>query len=1368
MKLKCRFIDRIGTPGVTEYHERADLEEILSGSESLVYIDLERAHTDPLIIPDGNVEITVVSVPQDRKSRNIPFIGMFYYIGHYVDKAIKSLYSVDIPEYNMSYGDTAKSIRGSGNSLRADGRVPVVLGNVLVAPDWCGIPYSSYDGDDQYFHQLFCFGYNNMTLFDLKIGANRIENYDDLSYANDFTYYPSLISETNITVKLDYNDSQTYTTPDKTYQINVGLAFYSGLRQYTDNGGTTEFSVQFQIRYKLTSSSSWTTHTVTMEGDKDYAREMFSYIVASGEYEVEVTRLTEDSDSGTILDSAYWDVMQALIASDYTGINPLDPSFPTDCKVVSMKIKATNQLNGVIDELNAIAQTNYRDWNGLGSGPDYWVDANTRNPASTLLYLLTNVAVCKRPQDDSEIVWEEFEAFWTWCNDKGFYFDLVSSDYTTGQIVSYIEVATRCTVTRFTGKWGIIIDQEKNNIDFLLTPRNTKGTMTMTKPFGATTKNLECSFRDRESDFVETTRICSLDSRGDIVWDSEQDGETETLDFIGVTDARQMAMIAAFTIACYQRRNIAFSVPQDWEAMTCYPGAVGYIASDMFLYSRSSANVKGISGQTGAYIGISIDTEVTFSLGESYSCLIRLNDPSDSGKIIPLVNPTSESTPTIQSSFLEFASSTDLSIEAGNLITFGLSGKEGLKTICKSIQSETDQGGTLALIPYAEEVFLADSGSIPAFSSGITKRVAGGTGANRTDRQLIELADGLAGSAADVPTYEELRAGFENSYGTQIPESPILVLAMDKRSARLYCSVQPNLTAPHKWDIQVSENQSTWYPLGNDGTNWRTGAAGEYTTVTLPAHVQPNIPNVNTNGVISGRTLYWRMRVHLDNETLSPYISDWSNIVTGTTVPIAYADMGPSTVGESQLQRDSVSENILQDAAVTAGKIATGVLESLVANIHEYITISENGFEGANYDLSDGAHVYSTADRRAYIDQDELTFQAVTAVASNVPTWSDTIKIGGVGKDIEFFQAGSKVGYGLDTNGIFYFCPYETGLATSLFTLPYAQGAVIASDNGLALKESDNDSVIGYFDLNAAILYWGGRIQATGDIKSSGTAYWGDDKEIVQFSDAWLRLNPDGDFSSGIYCGSSLLRTDGELQVGASGASFRVTAAGAVTIAGALVSVGSTDQVTNLNAQYLGGYAKSSSEEDIGNQSGAPMTGQAIYRYIRDHMWDQVGTSVTIVKETSGILSITNGGTVTITHGDSSATGYASVYNNSTTSNATVTDGTVFYTLTPGQRADFGFRTSSTLLWLSPGWELIYTGSTYGVTIYLENGLYRIHPSNGSDFRTGLLHVNRGYHDCRAIWDTSAQAIYIVSTNSLISGNGGYPTRAIYKWHNGE
>ena len=47
-------------------------------------------------------------------------------------------------------------------------------------------------------------------------------------------------------------------------------------------------------------------------------------------------------------------------------------------------------------------------------------------------------------------------------------------------------------------------------------------------------------------------------------------------------------------------------------------------------------------------------------------------------------------------------------------------------------------------------------------------------------------------------------------------------------------------------------------------------------------------------------------------------------------------------------------------------------------------------------------------------------------------------------------------------------------------------------------------------------------LDVEGDISGSGSFYYGDSKEIIDYSDSWLRLNQNGDFTSGIHTPSSL------------------------------------------------------------------------------------------------------------------------------------------------------------------------------------------------------------------------------------------------------
>ena len=84
----------------------------------------------------------------------------------------------------------------------------------------------------------------------------------------------------------------------------------------------------------------------------------------------------------------------------------------------------------------------------------------------------------------------------------------------------------------------------------------------------------------------------------------------------------------------------------------------------------------------------------------------------------------------------------------------------------------------------------------------------------------------------------------------------------------------------------------------------------------------------------------------------------------------------------------------------------------------------------------------------------------------------------------------------------------------------------------------------------------GGNLTVTGNQYFNGQFIKGDGKEMFRYSDGWLRINEDNDFGSGIYCGTGLLRTDGEFQIGGSGQYAKITSTGSATFAGSVTTGG--------------------------------------------------------------------------------------------------------------------------------------------------------------------------------------------------------------------
>lgn len=68
-----------------------------------------------------------------------------------------------------------------------------------------------------------------------------------------------------------------------------------------------------------------------------------------------------------------------------------------------------------------------------------------------------------------------------------------------------------------------------------------------------------------------------------------------------------------------------------------------------------------------------------------------------------------------------------------------------------------------------------------------------------------------------------------------------------------------------------------------------------------------------------------------------------------------------------------------------------------------------------------------------------------------------------------------------------------------------------------------------------------GALTVAGQTYLNGSEIQGDSKTMLRYDDAYLRINPDNDFTSGIYAGTGILRTDGNFQVGPSGGTLNVS-----------------------------------------------------------------------------------------------------------------------------------------------------------------------------------------------------------------------------------
>jgi len=259
-----------------------------------------------------------------------------------------------------------------------------------------------------------------------------------------------------------------------------------------------------------------------------------------------------------------------------------------------------------------------------------------------------------------------------------------------------------------------------------------------------------------------------------------------------------------------------------------------------------------------------------------------------------------------------------------------------------------------------------------------------------------------------------------------------------------------------------------------------------------------SIPNAGTPEIPAGRTVYYWVRVvtkaalkedqtYYTEAEVPTAFGPWSGPVSATTYPIREEDLSASIISSDKLTVDSVTAQAIASGAVTLDKLEAGIIEAYIANILGFITIGETGFTGANYDLSQESRVWDGTELRAYIDNNEITFQKQTATGAT-PTWVDTIRLSEDENGLRFYDLNHGITL-THTDTTKY--SVLLGKLKSLFTNPPAGmpdylSLSLESDGLITFCETDTNRVVGFMDMNTGDFQWEGNLSVGGNITSSG------------------------------------------------------------------------------------------------------------------------------------------------------------------------------------------------------------------------------------------------------------------------------------------
>jgi hypothetical protein len=581
------------------------------------------------------------------------------------------------------------SISARANGASKWGPIPVQLGKVRANPKYAAIPYTEFVGDDQYLRMLFVWGYGPVDISDIKIGDTAISEFADVEietrqgYADDApqTLYPSEVVQENFGIDVTKADGPfVRSSAEDAQEIVIDLVAPQGIVDISAKDGSRDsFTVNITVEMRPTGSTgAWTSKgTITFKGKTNSPiRQSGRYTVGGGQWDIRLTRLTDDYDpeTGSVQQGGgnkqvYAYVTWAAIKTFRTA-PPIN--FRKPLAITALRIRASKQLNGAIDNLSALVTSIGASWSGSA-----WVPAQqTRNPGDLMRLVLQGPANA-RPQPDARLDLTAIAAFADHCAANGYTFDMYR-DFTASvrDTLRDICAAARAVPTFRDGKWSVAWEEDDAPIIQHFTPRNSRD-FSWTQSYRVFPHGLRCKFVNADKDYVEDEIL---------VFDAGYTKDNATLyeqvEFPGVTSRAMVYKHAKYRIADARARPAVYTLTVDFEHLVAQRTDRVALAYDVILEGIASGRIQAINGQN-----LTLDEPAVMEAGKLYG--IRIRRPDGTSVVRQVATQAGEQT--------VIAISGDVP-SVGDLYTFGIRGSEtGIYRIL-SIRPQADLAAELQLV----------------------------------------------------------------------------------------------------------------------------------------------------------------------------------------------------------------------------------------------------------------------------------------------------------------------------------------------------------------------------------------------------------------------------------------------------------------------------------------------------------------------------------------------------------------------------------------------------------------------------------------------------------------------------------------------
>lgn len=535
----------------------------------------------------------------------------------------------------------AMPLTGVANQALPFGTVPRIYGRVRVFPPLAARVISEGEGEAQFLRALFDFGYGPLSISELRIGTTPIGQFQGVEtefragWPDDppITLYPETVREDGYAIRLRGGEGQTVETRDAAREAIVDVTFL-GLVAFGDKGERNTRTVRLRYEWRPAAGGTWTLHAerdVSAASEQRTTRGERIVFPAAGRYAVRVTRLTADSSSPQIRDECY-----------LTALRSVQGGAPVRAKgraLLAMRIRATDQLSGTLDQVNAVAQAILPVWNGSA-----WAWQETRNPAWAYVDVLRGAAN-PRPVADSRL---DLPAFLAWAEDcaaappsgsgpRREFNGVFDSRTTVFEALRDIAAAGRAAFGMREGKFSIVRDVPQTVPIQHFTPRNSRDFVGR-RAFGTPPHAVRARYIEPAREWSQQEVIVYADGH-----DETTATRIEEIEWFGVTSRDQAWRETRYAMAVARLRPETYELTTDIEHLMVARGDLVRVTHDVPAFGVSAARVASATdGGAGAVTSVVLDEAVAVEAGRSYA--IRLRAADGTSHLSPVEAPPGERT----------------------------------------------------------------------------------------------------------------------------------------------------------------------------------------------------------------------------------------------------------------------------------------------------------------------------------------------------------------------------------------------------------------------------------------------------------------------------------------------------------------------------------------------------------------------------------------------------------------------------------------------------------------------------------------------------------------------------------------------------